>query len=267
MTPCSFPALYYAKQDRDRGLLSEGDAQFVGQATRDILDVLAHDAPALAERSSGSTPTPIHRPVSWPVPSTTRRTAWVSRWCDTCSTPRGTGWRCAGTGCPWSKCSPGSTCAALRSSASGPSRRGSESSAISLQAPALAMSQGLKIVVGRWGLHDEMDADCQQLLAAGADHVETTVLDTQRTLVRLALASGHPARSRRGRLPEIVPGRPRRRPRRSGVPRVRNRRREESRPALCPLLCAEEESRQLAHVAKHDRARSHQTGGRRHAAA
>jgi hypothetical protein len=38
------PALYYAKQDRDRGLLSEGDAQFVGQATREILDVLAHDA-------------------------------------------------------------------------------------------------------------------------------------------------------------------------------------------------------------------------------
>ena len=26
------PALYYAKQDRDRGLLNEGDAQFVGQA-------------------------------------------------------------------------------------------------------------------------------------------------------------------------------------------------------------------------------------------
>ena len=40
----------------------------------------------------------------------------------------------------------------------------------------------LKIVVGRWGLHDEMDADRQHLLAAGADRVETTVLDTQRTL-------------------------------------------------------------------------------------
>src|SRR4029450_3384020 len=40
------PALYYAKQDRDRGLLSEDDAQFVGQATREILlDVLAQDAP------------------------------------------------------------------------------------------------------------------------------------------------------------------------------------------------------------------------------
>lgn len=40
------PALYYAKQDRDRGLLSEEDAQFVAQATREILGILAHDAPA-----------------------------------------------------------------------------------------------------------------------------------------------------------------------------------------------------------------------------
>jgi hypothetical protein len=47
------PALYYAKQDRDRGLLSEGDAQFVGQATREILDVLAHDAAGPSDRDSG----------------------------------------------------------------------------------------------------------------------------------------------------------------------------------------------------------------------
>jgi hypothetical protein len=51
----------------------------------------------------------------------------------------------------------------------------------------------LKIVVGRWGLHDEKDADCQHLLAAGADHVETTVLDTQRTLALVGLTRGHPA--------------------------------------------------------------------------
>jgi hypothetical protein len=48
----------------------------------------------------------------------------------------------------------------------------------------------LKIVVGRWGLHDERDTDRQQLLAAGADHVETTVLDTQRTLAQVALTLG-----------------------------------------------------------------------------
>jgi hypothetical protein len=51
----------------------------------------------------------------------------------------------------------------------------------------------LKIVVGRWGLHDEKAAESQQLLAAGADHVETTVLDTQRTLARVGLTLGPPA--------------------------------------------------------------------------
>jgi hypothetical protein len=51
----------------------------------------------------------------------------------------------------------------------------------------------LKIVIGRWGLHDEMDTDRQHLLAAGADHVETTVLDTQRALTQVGLTHGRPA--------------------------------------------------------------------------
>jgi DNA-binding NarL/FixJ family response regulator len=51
----------------------------------------------------------------------------------------------------------------------------------------------LKIVVGRWGLHDERDADRQELLAAGADHVDMTVLDTQRTLAEVGLTLARPA--------------------------------------------------------------------------
>jgi hypothetical protein len=51
----------------------------------------------------------------------------------------------------------------------------------------------LKIVVGRWGLHDERDTDRQHLLAAGADYVATTVLDTQRALAQVGLTLGHPA--------------------------------------------------------------------------
>src|SRR4029077_2037632 len=51
----------------------------------------------------------------------------------------------------------------------------------------------LKIVVGRWGLHDEMDADRQHLLAGGADHVETTLIDTERTLLLAGLTGGQPA--------------------------------------------------------------------------
>jgi len=46
-------------------------------------------------------------------------------------------------------------------------------------------------VVGRWGLHDEKDTDRQQLLAAGADYVETTVLETQRTLARVGVTLRH----------------------------------------------------------------------------
>jgi hypothetical protein len=64
----------------------------------------------------------------------------------------------------------------------------------------------LKIVVGRWGLHDEMDADRQQLLAAGADHVETTVLDTLRTLAMVGLTRGHAApESPPTPAPDVVP--------------------------------------------------------------
>ena len=62
-------------------------------------------------------------------------------------------------------------------------------------------------MVGRWGLHDEMDTDRQHLLAAGADHVETTVLDTRRTLARMAgLMLGRPApESPLTLAPEVVP--------------------------------------------------------------
>jgi hypothetical protein len=64
----------------------------------------------------------------------------------------------------------------------------------------------LKIVVGRWGLHDEKDADRQHLLAAGTDHVETTALDTQRTLVLVGSTRGHAApESPPTPAPEVVP--------------------------------------------------------------
>ena len=53
------PALYYAKQDRDRGLLSEGDAQFVGQATREILDAARPRRARL--RRAGPRGSPRHR--------------------------------------------------------------------------------------------------------------------------------------------------------------------------------------------------------------
>jgi predicted PurR-regulated permease PerM len=185
------PALYYAKQDRDRGLLSEGDAQFVGQATREILEVLAHTAPVdgdPGEQPRTDMPVLI---VGCPardeadilglemvrhlldpagcrmeVSRTGMLVAEVLAWVDL----HRPALVCIGTVAPGGLSQARQLCKRLRS-----------------QCPEI------KIVVGRWGLHDEMDADCQQLLAAGADHVETTVLDTRRTLVLVGLANGYPA--------------------------------------------------------------------------
>jgi predicted PurR-regulated permease PerM len=200
------PALYYAKQDRDRDLLSEGDAQFVAQATREILDVLAPDAPASSERDPGDhsgtdtrvrivgcpardeadvlalemvgqllDPARYRMEVSRPGMLVSEVLAGVDRHRPVIL--------CIGAVAPGGLSQARHLCKRLRS-----------------QCPEL------EIVVGRWGLHDEKDADRQHLLAAGADHVETTVLDTQRTLVRVGLTRGHPApESPPTPAPEVVP--------------------------------------------------------------
>jgi predicted PurR-regulated permease PerM len=204
------PALYYAKQDRDRGLLTEGDAQFVGQATREILDVLAHDAPAPSDRDTGDLSVSDHGNDTrvWIVGCPARDeadalalemvrhrldparyrfemigasmlTAEVVAWVDL----HRPALLCIGAVAPGGLSQARHLCKRLRS-----------------QCPEL------KIVVGRWGLHDEKDADRQQLLAAGADHVETTVLDTQRALAQVGLTLGHPApESPPMPAPELVP--------------------------------------------------------------
>jgi hypothetical protein len=204
------PALYYAKQDRDRGLLSEGDAQFVGQATREILDVIAHDAPTPSERGPGDlslsdpgTDTRVRivgcpardeadalalemvrhllDPVRYRIEmiGASMLTAEVVAWVDL----HRPALLCIGAVAPGGLSQARHLCKRLRS-----------------QCPEL------KIVVGRWGLHDEKDADRQHLLAAGADHVETTVLDTQRALTQVGLTLGRPAPdSLPTPAPEVVP--------------------------------------------------------------
>jgi hypothetical protein len=182
------PALYYAKQDRDRGLLSEGDAQFVGQATREILDVLAHDAPTPSESAPGADTRvriagcPVRDEADALALEMVRHlldparyrievigaamlTAEVVAWVDL----HRPALLCIGAVAPGGLSQARHLCKRLR-----------------------AQCPELMIVVGRWGLHDEKDADRQQLLAAGADYVETTVLDTQRTLTQLGLTLGSP---------------------------------------------------------------------------
>jgi predicted PurR-regulated permease PerM len=204
------PALYYAKQDRDRGLLTEGDAQFVGQATREILDVLAHDTPALSERDPGDLSVSDPGAATWvriagcpardeadalalemvrhlldpahcriEVMGTSMLTAEMVAWVDL----HRPALLCIGTVAPGGLSQARHLCKRLRS-----------------QCPEL------KIVVGRWGLHDERDTDRQHLLAAGADYVETTVLDTQRALAQVGLTLGRPVPELPPTLaPEVVP--------------------------------------------------------------
>jgi predicted PurR-regulated permease PerM len=204
------PALYYAKQDRDRGLLSEGDAQFVEQATREILDVLAHDTPAPSERDTGNLSVsdpgadtrvriagcPVRDeadalalemvrhlldPARYRIEviGTGMLTAEVVAWVDLHRPVL----LCIGAVAPGGLSQARHLCKRLRS-----------------QCPELT------IVVGRWGLHDEKETDRQHLLAAGADHVETTVLDTQRALAQVGLTLGRPAPESPPPLaPEVVP--------------------------------------------------------------
>jgi predicted PurR-regulated permease PerM len=187
------PALYYAKQDRDRGLLSEGDAQFVGEATREILDMLAHDAPTPPERDAGDHPGADDRVRIVGCPARDEADVLALEMVRHLLDPARYRMEVSRTGMLVAEVlarvdlhRPGLLCIG----AVGP---GGLSQARHLCKRLRSQWPGLKIVVGRWGLHDEKDADRQLLLAAGADHVETTVLDTVRTLVLVGLARGHAA--------------------------------------------------------------------------
>jgi predicted PurR-regulated permease PerM len=191
------PALYYAKQDRDRGLLSEEDAQFVGQATREILDVLAHDAPVPSERDTGdlsvSQPGADTRIRIAGCPARDEADALALEMVRHLLDPARYRIEVSGTGMLTAEVvawvdlhRPALLCI-------GSVAPGGLSQARHLCKRLRAQCPELKIVIGRWGLHDERETDRQQLLAAGADHVETTLLDTQRALAQVALTLGHPA--------------------------------------------------------------------------
>jgi predicted PurR-regulated permease PerM len=203
------PALYYARQDRDRGLLSEDDAQFVGQATREILDVLAHDAPVPSERDTGdlsvSDPAADPRVRIAACPARDETDALALEMVRHVLDPARYRIEVSGTGMltaevvAWvDRHRPALLCI-------GSVAPGGLSQARHLCKRLRSQDPQLKIVVGRWGLHDERDTDRQHLLAAGADHVETTVLDKQRALAQAALTLGRPVPSPPTLGLEVVP--------------------------------------------------------------
>ena len=191
------PALYYAKQDRDRGLLSEDDAQFVGQATREILDVLAHDAPASSVRDSGDLS--VNDPGDTPVrilgcPARDEADAVALEMVRHLLDPARYRIEVSGTGMLTAEVvawvglhRPALLCI-------GAVAPGGLSQARHLCKRLRSQYPELKIVIGRWGLHDEKEPDREHLLAAGADYVETTVLATQRALAQVGLTLGRSAR-------------------------------------------------------------------------
>ena len=203
------PALYYAKQDRDRGLLSEGDVQFVGQATREILDVLAQDAPAPLEIDTGdlSVTDPGYTPVRiLGCPARDEADALGLEMVRHLLGPARHRIELSGTGMLTAEVvawvhlhRPALVCI-------GAVAPGGLSQARHLCKRLRSQCPELTIVVGRWGLHHEKDTDCQHLLAAGADYVGTTLFDTQRALAQAGLTCGHSApESPPTPGPEVVP--------------------------------------------------------------
>jgi predicted PurR-regulated permease PerM len=181
------PALYYAKQDRDRDLLSEGDAQFVGRATREILDVLAHDAPAVSEKEPEDHPDPVALVRILGCPARDEADVLALEMVRSLLDPARYRMEVSRPGMLVAEVVAGVDQHRPALLCIGTVAPGGLSQARLLCKRLRAQCPELKIVVGRWGLHDEMDADREQLLAAGADHVETTVLDTQRALAQVGL--------------------------------------------------------------------------------
>jgi predicted PurR-regulated permease PerM len=199
------PALYYAKQDRDRGLLSEGDLQFVGQATREILDGLAHDAPADIADLSVSDPDNIPVRVLG-CPARDEADALALEMVRQLLDPARYRLELSGTGMLTAEVVAWVTLHRPALLCIGAVAPGGLSQARHLCKRLRSQCPELTIVVGRWGLHDEKNTDRQHLLAAGAHYVETTVLDTQRVLAQLGLTLGRPApTSPPALIPEVVP--------------------------------------------------------------
>jgi predicted PurR-regulated permease PerM len=199
------PALYYAKQDRDRDLLSEGDAQFVGQATREILEVLAHDTPAPSKKDPDGFS--VGDPVDTRIrilgcPARDEADALALEMLRQLLDPARYRIEVSGTGTltdeviAWVDLHRPALVCIVTVAPGGLSQARQLCRRLRSQCPEL------KIVVGRWGLHDEKDTDRQHLVAAGADHVETTVLDTHRALAQVGRTLG---RAIPESLPTLVP--------------------------------------------------------------
>jgi predicted PurR-regulated permease PerM/methylmalonyl-CoA mutase cobalamin-binding subunit len=181
------PALVYTQRDRERGLLTEADEEFVLKATHEVLEDLGERQAAVVAAAANeptlavTLPAPrgvrilacparddadrlalemlrqLLNPAQWDVevtPLDTLTSELVAHVTEERSTVI-----CIGSLPPGGLTHTRHLCKRLR-----------------------ARHPELKIIVGRWGLKDNVEANRAQLLAVGADRMATTLLETRKQL-------------------------------------------------------------------------------------
>ena len=184
------PALYYAKQDCDRERISEADAEFAANATRDIVEDMDQDrlrtATPEAQATEGSRSLvprrllfmcPARDEIDAVALAIAGRLIDATRWQVEILGPslltsemaqlveeRRPALVCIGSVAPDGVSHTRHLCKRLR-----------------------ARCPDLNIVVGRFGLHDESADEQQQLVEGGADHLATTMRELARHVAELSL--------------------------------------------------------------------------------
>jgi predicted PurR-regulated permease PerM len=172
------PALYYASRDHDRGQLTDRDLERLVQTTEAILDYLA------SEDATDDPATAAVREADVQIAGLPARTAADAlglqmvdqRLAGHCRLKlSGHGMLMSEIGARVAQHRPGIVCI-------GSVAPGGLSQARHLCKLLRRRFPGIKIIVGRWGLHESREAERAQLLAAGADWVETTIRGTELTV-------------------------------------------------------------------------------------
>ena len=182
------PALYYAKQDSERERISEADAEFVANATREIVEDMDQDRSSTATPEAKATEgslvprrllfmCPARDEIDAVALAIAGRLIDATRWqveilgsslltseMAQLVEERRPALVCIGSVAPDGVSHTRHLCKRLR-----------------------ARCPELNIVVGRFGLHDESADEQQQLVEGGADHIATTMRELARHIAELSL--------------------------------------------------------------------------------
>ncbi len=198
------PALNYVKQDRERDDLTEADEQFVLRATREIVEDLgerrtAAAGGAAAPAAEGTETQAVHKVRILGCPGHDEADALALEMLRQLLDPA-----------RWEM----EILSLEMLSAESVARAGEKEPAVvcigALPPGGLAHTRYLckrlrarlpeaRIVVGRWGLKGNVEQNQEQLREAGADQVETTLLETRDPFVYLAAGARRPKRRRHTR--------------------------------------------------------------------